>query len=177
MKTLLGLLALLGLTLATALALLCPASAALAQQVAQETTCTILADAGVAGDGGTFACPVIATNYQPTFATCQFSTPAHESMSGTIIVEGCATATNCGPIADAGFALPYTLGGATAATYSLSSTTNDKNTWPYLQPVAIGTTGELSDGGAAAAGYANCTFGVIQSQTIHLARPKIIKTP
>lgn len=161
------------LPLLVAASLLAVPLTARAQQYATVTTCTILADAGAVGDAGTVACPVIASNFQPMFATCQWSTPAHESNNGIVVMEGCTTATSCAPIADGGFNLPFQGGGAAAATYSVSSSTSDKNPWPYMQPVAVGTTGEISDGGAAAAGYGVCSFGVLQSQTIHSKKPVI----
>jgi hypothetical protein len=149
-----------------------------AQQVASVTTCTTLADAGTVGDAGTVACPPVFTNFQPVVAQCTLTTPAHESNSEIIYFEGCTQqggVTTCAPIADAGYSLiPLTGGGAAAATTSISVTlTPIQNPWAYMQPVVVGTTGEISDGGANASGFTTCNYSVVQSQTIHAAKPKL----
>ena len=141
--------------------ILVPKTAA-AQQYATNTTCFVGLDGG--GPSTISAsCPAVLLNYSPFTVTCETTTATHTSAVGTTTFALSPDGVNFG--ADGGVQLPISV----AASTTLGSTASLSPTNPYLYgQIQVNST---QDGGSSAS-FETCTVSVIQSQTIHLAKPK-----
>lgn len=136
---------------------------ALAQQVAQNTTCLIGLDGGAAGTV-TATCPSVLLNYEPFTVSCFVSTPAHSSSVGTTVLALSPDGTNFA--GDGGVALPFNC--AAASTCGVTASLSPTNPYLYGQ---IQTTA-LQDGGASAG--ETCIVSVVQTQTLHAPHSKTV---
>lgn len=135
---------------------------AFAQQVAQQTSCSLGVDGGTGAS--TLTCPAFALNYQPMTVVCEAITQGSHLVGTTNVL----VSSDGVHFADAGqvFAFNQDVSATSTGLFAIAPT----DPWIEAEVVTGITT---NDGGTAGGAVITCQQAVIQAQTIHASKPKV----